>query len=64
MEDERKRATNWQRKVNEIWKKSEMEMSKMKKNMENANAQNLSTSFKDHHVKDSHTVRSMVKLIK
>ena len=39
-----------------------MEMSKMKKNMENAIAQNITTSFEDHHVKDS--IRNTVKLIK
>ena len=39
-----------------------MEMSKMKKNMENANAQNITTSFKDHHVKDA--IRNIVNLIK
>ena len=39
-----------------------MEMSDMKKNMENAIAQNITTSSKDHHVKDM--IRNMVKLIK
>ena len=37
-------------------------MSEMKKNMENANAQNITTSSKDHHVKDA--MRNMVNLIK
>ena len=62
LEDERKRATNWQGKVEEIQKKNEMEISKMKKNMENAIAQNITTSSEDHHVKDM--IRNMVKLIK
>ena len=34
----------------------------MKENMENAIPQNITTSSKDHHVKD--TIRNMVKLIK
>ena len=39
-----------------------MEMSEMKKNMENENAQNITTSFEDHHVKDM--IRNIVKIIK
>ena len=37
-------------------------MSEMKKKMENAIAQNITTSFEDHHVKD--IIINMVKLIK
>lgn len=37
-------------------------MSEMKKKMENAIAQNIATSSKDHHVKD--TIINIVKLIK
>ena len=39
-----------------------MKMSKMKKNMENANAQNITTSSKDYHVKDA--LRNTFYLIK
>ena len=62
MEDERKIETNWQGKLEEIQKKSEKEMSKMKKKMENVIAQNRMTSLKDHHVKD--TIINIVNLIK
>ena len=37
-------------------------MSEMKKNMENANAQNITTSFEDNHVKDA--LRNMLYHIK
>ena len=39
-----------------------MEMFEMKKNMENANAQNITTSSKDNHVKDA--LRNMLYHIK
>ena len=61
-EDERKRATNLQGQLEEIQKKSEKEMSQMKKKMENIMEENRVTSSKDHHVKD--TIINMVKHIK